>query len=139
MRNRAIIDSGFLYATVDKRDVNHDRVVTVLTGLTDKILLPVPVIVETSYLIYARLGHSAMRRFVQQVKASPLEVVSIIPTDLSRIDELLVQYADLELDFVDAAITAIAERLEIQRILTVDQRDFRAIRPQHCSYFEILP
>jgi hypothetical protein len=26
-----------------------------------------------------------------------------------------------------------------QSILTVDQRDFRAIHPNHCAYFEILP
>ena len=50
------------------------------------------------------------------------------------------QYADMQLDFVDATVTAIAERLEdIRRILTVDQRDFRAIRPVHCTHFEVLP
>ncbi len=95
--------------------------------------------VETSYLIHARLGHSTMRLFVQQLKGSPLELVSMLKTDFLRIHELLTQYADMELDLVDASIAALAERLTIQRILTVDQRDFRAIRPKHCSYFDILP
>lgn len=49
------------------------------------------------------------------------------------------QYADAKLDFVDAIIAAIAERLNITRILTLDQRDFRLIRPRHCEAFEILP
>jgi hypothetical protein len=40
---------------------------------------------------------------------------------------------------VDASITAVAERLDITRILTLDQRDFRIIRPRHCDYFELLP
>jgi hypothetical protein len=139
MRNKAILDSGFLYATIDKGDVNHSRVVKVLTMLTDDILLPVTILVETNYLIHSRLGHSAMRRFVQQLEKSPLQFVSVTNGDIVRISELLSEYADLDLDFVDASIVSIAERLQIQRILTVDQRDFRIIRPKHCLYFNILP
>lgn len=139
MRKKALLDSGFLYATVDKGDVNHARVVQVLTSLTDDIVLPVTILVETSYLIQARLGHAAMRRFVEQLKESPFRFVSVSNADVARITGLLTQYADLELDFVDASIVTIAERLDIQRVLTVDQRDFRAIRPKHCPYFDILP
>lgn len=139
MRNKAVLDSGFLYAIIDKGDVNHSRVGKVLTMLTDDIILPVIILVETSYLIHSRLGHSAMRRVVQQLEESPLQFVSVTKVDMIRISELLKQYADLELDFVDASVASIAERLHIQRILTVDQRDFRTIRPKHCLYFTILP
>ena len=58
---------------------------------------------------------------------------------LVRVHELLQQYASIELDFVDASITALAERLNIRQILTVDARDFHIIRPRHCDYFDILP
>jgi uncharacterized protein len=34
---------------------------------------------------------------------------------------------------------ALAERLNITRVLTLDRRDFQMIRPKHCSGFEILP
>ncbi|MFN4862237.1 MAG: VapC toxin family PIN domain ribonuclease, partial [Pseudanabaena sp.] len=44
-----------------------------------------------------------------------------------------------QLDFVDAVIVAIAERLRITRVLTLDRRDFSIMRPRHCDYFEILP
>ena len=139
MRTKAILGTGFLYATVDRGDVNAARVRRVLAELTDDILLPVTILVETSYLIQARLGHAAMRQFVRQLQGSSLQLVSLTAADFARIDELLTQYADLELDFVDASVVTIAERLRIQRILTVDQRDFRAIRPKHCAYFDILP
>ena len=135
MRNTVLLDTGF----VDKGDVNAPRVRRVLTDLTDDILLPVTILVETSYLIQARLGHAAMRLFVRQLQGSSLQLTSLMTADFARIDEILTQYADLELDFVDASVVAIAERLRIQRILTVDQRDFRAIRPKHCPYFDILP
>ena len=59
--------------------------------------------------------------------------------DLSRAVKLLDEYADARLDFVDATIVAIAERLNIRRILTLDRRHFRIIRPHHCEAFELLP
>lgn len=34
---------------------------------------------------------------------------------------------------------AIAERLNITRILTLDRRDFQMIRPKHCVSFELFP
>ncbi|MCZ7672846.1 MAG: hypothetical protein M5U34_39850 [Chloroflexi bacterium] len=65
--------------------------------------------------------------------------IALTPPDLMRINNLLTQYGDAELDFVDAAIVTLAERYHVRQILTVDRRDFLIIRPQHCAYFEILP
>jgi uncharacterized protein len=59
--------------------------------------------------------------------------------DLLRVHQLLEQYADSQLDFTDAAIVAIAERLDITRVYTLDRRDFSIIRPSHCDYFGLLP
>jgi predicted nucleic acid-binding protein len=36
-------------------------------------------------------------------------------------------------------LVAIAERLNITQVLTLDQRHFRLFRPQHCDAFDILP
>jgi len=135
-----LIDSGFLYATLDKSDRHHERAKDVISSLSSEIIiLPTIVLVEVSYLLGARIGHHAIQTFVAQMKESPLEFVCIQQLDLVRIHELLQIYANVELDFVDASITALAERLDIKRILTVDARDFRIIRPRHCDYFDILP
>jgi len=80
-----------------------------------------------------------MRQFVATVQDSPFQLETITKADIRRIYELLEQYSDINLDFVDASITALAERLKVRQILTVDHRDFRIIRPSHCDYFEILP
>lgn len=136
----SLIDSGFLYATLDKSDQNHQRVIEVLPNLThEMIILPIVVLVEVAYLLQSKLGHKAMRQFILTLEKSPFEFEPITKADTNRIYEILKKYGDNELDFVDASITAIAERLNIQRILTVDQRDFRTIRPKHCNYFEIIP
>jgi predicted nucleic acid-binding protein len=62
-----------------------------------------------------------------------------VPEDYLRSGEILRQYADANLDFVDALTVATAERLNITRLLTLDRRDFQLIRPKHCSRFELLP
>jgi uncharacterized protein len=59
--------------------------------------------------------------------------------DFSRAIEVMRQYQDAELDFVDACLTAMAERLNITQIATFDRRDFSMIRPKHTPYFELLP
>ena len=139
-RMTMLIDSGFLYATVDRSDKHHKRVVELLPELSGQIMiLPVPALVENSYLLQGRLGHQEMRQFLAKLIDAPIQLETIIKDDLCRIHELLEEYRDAQLDFVDASITALAERLNIQTILTVDQRDFRIIRPSHCTYFEILP
>ena len=134
----ALIDTGFLYATLDKGDQNHRRVTNTLTDLTDDLLLPTIVLVELTYLLQARLGHAAMRLFIRRLEHSPLQFEVVTKADVPRIYELLDLYADMHLDFVDAAIVTLAERLNIRRILTVDG-DFRVVRPKHCDYFDILP
>jgi predicted nucleic acid-binding protein len=59
--------------------------------------------------------------------------------DVMRVAEILEDYGDTRIDFVDATVMAVAERYGITKILTLDQRDFRLFRPKDCDSFEILP
>jgi uncharacterized protein len=99
----------------------------------------VTVLPEICYLLDSRLGHAAMRKFVTRLRSSAMRIEPLIDSDLSRAAEILRQYADARVDFVDATIVAIAERLNVTRVLTVDHRHFRLIRPKHCAAFELLP
>jgi hypothetical protein len=80
-----------------------------------------------------------MRRFVSSITPDAVQVEPVIPEDLVRVHRILEQYADNQLDFTDAAIVAIAERLGITRVYTLDRRDSSIIRPRHCDYFELFP
>ena len=76
---------------------------------------------------------------MESLSTTDLTLESPTQEDYSRSAELLKQYADASLDFVDALIAAMAERLNITRLLTLDRRDFQLIRPKHCPTFELLP
>lgn len=134
-----IADTGFLFALGNVRDVHHDRALDIARTLSDTIILPVTVLPEICYLLDSRLGHDVMREFLIRLQAGPMLIEPVSKTDLPRVSEILDQYADARIDFVDATVVALAERLGITRILTTDQRHFRLFRPRHCTASEILP
>ena len=134
-----LLDTSFLFALTNRKDRNYTRVLNIAQTINETLVLPTVVLPEVCYLIASRLGHQAMRRFLSELSTSNTRLESLRPADLHRVNEILDQYADSQLDFVDATIVAIAERENITRILTLDRRDFTIIRPQHCSYFDLLP
>jgi predicted nucleic acid-binding protein len=127
----AILDTSFLFALTDQSDRNHQRALAVAQSVNEPLVLPVVVLPEVCYLITSRLGHQAMRSFVSSIRPDVVQVESVTTKDLVRVHEILEQY--------DAAIVAIAERLNITRVYTLDRRDFAIIRPSHCDYFELFP
>ncbi len=134
-----LLDTSFLFALADASDRHHARVLDVARNLTASLILPLPVLPEVCYLLASRLGHAVMRRFLHELAASDTVLEPLDRADLRRISEILDQYADSRLDFVDAAMIAIAERRDVTCILTLDRRDFTMVRPRHCTHFEIFP
>jgi predicted nucleic acid-binding protein len=134
-----LLDTSCLFALADASDRHHTRVLGVAHSLNEPLILPLPVLTEITYLLASRLGHAAMRRFLAELAASDTILESIDRVDLHRIGEILEQYADSQLDFVDAAIITIAERRQVTRIWTLDRHDFLMVRPRHCAHFEVLP
>lgn len=135
----AILDTSFLFALTNQSDRNHQRVLAIAQNVSEPLVLPAVVLPEVCYLIASRLGHQAMCRFVSSMTLDAVQVEPITSEDLVRVHQILEQYADNQLDFTDAAIVTIAERLNVTRVYTLDRRDFSIIRPSHCDYFELLP
>jgi predicted nucleic acid-binding protein len=135
----AILDTSFLLAMSNPNDTNHQQVINVARKLREPLILPISVLPEICYLLASRVNHAAMRQFLQQLTKSETILEIIDYADLKRVNEILQQYSDSRLDFVDATIVAIAERRNITRILSLDRRDYTMIRPKHCPFFELLP
>lgn len=71
--------------------------------------------------------------------AGELAVAELTITDYTRSVELVRRYADLGLGLVDASVVAIAERLNVVTIATLDRLHFTVVRPAHCDAFELIP
>jgi predicted nucleic acid-binding protein len=61
------------------------------------------------------------------------------PADCARMADLVQTYADFPLGTTDAAVLALAERLNITEIATLDRRHFAAVRPSHVTALTLLP
>ncbi|HET6859230.1 MAG TPA: hypothetical protein VFH94_19350 [Streptomyces sp.] len=48
-------------------------------------------------------------------------------------------YADFPLGTVDASVVAVAERLGLQEVATIDRRHFSAVRPKHVRALTLVP
>jgi uncharacterized protein len=65
--------------------------------------------------------------------------VELITADYGRMAELVERYHDLPLGTSDASVIALAERLDVEEIATLDLRHFRVVRPRHVQTFTLLP
>lgn len=135
----AIVDTSFLVSLTNPNEIHHESCAMLARNLQERLVVPYVVLPEATYLIYKYQGHHVMRRFMQQMMHPAWNFEPLQSSDLVHISATLEKYADLNLDFVDAAIVAIAERLGISRVLTLDRRDFLVIRPSHCDAFTLLP
>lgn len=134
-----IADTGFLVALVFENDRHHGSVVEVVRTLHEPVILPNVALTEIAYLVQREQGIRVTARFMAQLKNMGMQIECPDSVDYTRAAEIMNGYADAGLDFVDTVIVAMAERLNIRKVLTVDKRHFAIVRPRHCPYFEILP
>ena len=134
-----ICDTGGIYALYDADDAYHESVKAAVDAEAGPLVLPVVLLAEIDYLLITRLGVDAAIDFLESVELGAFTLSDLTAEDVTRCLELVRQYHDLPLGIADAAVVATAERLRVQRILTVDHRHFRTVRPQIFDYFILLP
>lgn len=134
-----MVDAGPLYAYVDADDRHHARCLRLLETHSGPLLVPHLVITEVAYLLGTRLGAEAEARFMGDLASGAFVVEPVHPQDWLRIAELVARYRDLSLGSVDASIVALAERLNLSTIATLDRRHFSTVRPTHVTAFHLLP
>ncbi len=101
--------------------------------------MPEVVLAEAGYLIGKLAGQQAEIAFVRQMATDRIALQGLGTEDLHRMADLMATYVELRLGVVDTAVVAIAERLQVRTIATIDHRDFSVVRPRHASHFELLP
>ena len=134
-----IIDSSFLVALYDGSEVHHRKAYDFAANRTEAMLVPDLVLPEVSFLLRRNLGYANSLNFFDFFKHNSVRLVPVIMQDLARVYEIGQDYADARFDLVDCCIMAMAERLNVTRIATLDRRDFSIFRPGHCDFLELLP
>ncbi|GAA0384653.1 type II toxin-antitoxin system toxin ribonuclease C26 [Microbispora corallina] len=134
-----LVDTGVLYAAIDRSDAYHSVSARLLSTLPGRLLVPTTVLVETSWHVEKNLGGKAEAAFLASLAQGELELTELLPDDLHRASELVETYVELRLGLVDASVVALAERLGVHQVATVDRRHFTVIRPCHVAALTLLP
>lgn len=104
-----------------------------------RLIIPAPVTAEVDYLLRRRVGVAAARAFLDDIARGRLEVVGLSADEHESVRRLDEQYADLGLGLADASVVVLAHRFQTTRLLTLDQRHFRAVRAITGEPFVLLP
>ena len=137
MSDVVLIDAGPLVALIDRSDDWHEGCRDAFETLNETLLTVWPVLAEASHLL--RSSNIAQSALLRMVERATVKLASLEREDLPRMNELMQKYQDLQMDLADAALVRVAEREQINRVFTIDRKDFETYRPARISRFRILP
>lgn len=134
-----IADTGPLVALYDAQDRHHEAVRALLQKGQGAMLVPAPILTEVDYLLRKFLGVDAALDFLAGFRAGSFTYEAQTRADLERCAEIMSEYRTADIGLADASIVALAERRNVYRVLTIDERDFRLLRPRSGQAFTLLP
>lgn len=134
-----VLDTSGLLAALDVRAKQHRAARQVIEESRTPPLLSPFVLAELDYLVSVRLGPHAMLPVLRDVEEGAYELVTIDPTDVAEARKVVERYPDQAVGLTDASLAVVAARHKTTRLLTLDERHFRVIRPLWGDTFALLP
>jgi len=127
-----VVDAGPLIALFDRDDRHHRQAVEFVRTCRSRLITNLPVLTEATFLL--RFSVDAQKNLLWWAQRS-LEIDQGTSTDVPRIIALLEKYRDLPADFADVSLLALAERLSVSRVASIDS-DFAIYRLSGKRRFE---
>jgi predicted nucleic acid-binding protein len=134
-----ILDTSGLLAAIDASQTHHRAAAAALRQVEAPRVLSPFVLAELDYLLATRVSRTAEQALLGQVAAGVYQLESFDAADVARANEILDQYADLDLGLADASLIVLSERHDVLDLLTLDERHFRAARGPGGKPFRIIP
>ncbi len=135
----AIVDAAPIVAAADVRDPNRESVQRVLREEEGELILPAQVSAEIDYLLRTRIGQRSSAAFLGDLARRRFLVACLDPEEYQDVMALDRRYADLGPGLADLSIVVLAKRFECRRLISFDERDFRAMTPLQGGTFKLLP
>jgi predicted nucleic acid-binding protein len=137
-----VVDTSAVLASLDEAYAEHDAIAAILTSEIGPLIVSPMVVAEADYMLYTRLGAAAAHRFAADVAAEAYELPEWTAGDHAVVLDVISRNSDDSnyIGVTDAANVVLADRYRTTRLLTLDQRHFRRLRPLWgADYFTILP
>lgn len=134
-----VLDAAPLVTLADAKEPQLETLLKIRGDEEGALVLPAPVAAEVDYLLGVRFGEAARRAFLSDLAAGRYDVACLEAGDYQQVAEIESRYADLGLGLADCSILVVADRHATRRLLTFDERHFRAVTPLQGGAFELLP
>jgi predicted nucleic acid-binding protein len=134
-----IVDAGPLYGQADARNPGHELIIRSLDAESGRLVVSPFAAAEADYLILGRLGVEVELAVLDDLASGTFHVPSLTVDELTSTKDVARQYRSLEIGLADASMVVLAARFRTTRILTFDERHFRAITPLQGGSFTLLP
>ncbi len=134
----AIVDAGPLVSLMTPSP-DAPKIMAALRRERGLLIVPAPVTAEVDYLLSREAGVDASRAFIEDVAAGRFLVGCLEPEEYAVILDLSRRYAALSPGLANLSIVVLAHRFQTHRVLTIDQRHFRAMVALDGKPFTLLP
>jgi len=132
-----LVDAGPLVALVDASDQHHGACGATLRDLREPMGSVWPAVTEALYLLQdLPQGQDGV---LEMLTRGVVRLLALGQEDVPRIKELMAKYRDQPMDLADAALVRVAERDGLDRVFTVDRRDFAVYRIGGRKAFRVIP
>ncbi len=133
-----LVDTSGLLVLLDRAAAQHEACVAAASAETRLVVSPF-VLAEADYLVTRRIGVAAAVELLRDVAGGAYELAVFTAADVEAALTVLERYEDLEVGLADASLVVLADRFETARVLTFDERHFRALRWRSRRHFRLVP
>ncbi len=134
-----ICDTSGLVAAYSASDKRRDQVAETLSSDSGPLVLSPFVLAEVDYLLDTRASVQDELKILSDVATGTYQLAEFGSADVARAAALVERYQDLDIGLADASIVILAARYRTTRLLTLDEKHFRVIRPLNGGSFVLLP
>jgi len=119
---KAIADTGFVVAFLNRDDRYHDWASELGRGVSDPLLTCEAVLAETAFQV------ESVGRVLALLQDGFLKVAFELTKNIEEVVALAERYRDRTPDLADLCLIRMSELYENLPVLTVDEKDFRVYR-----------
>ena len=136
---KTLLDTGFLIGLFSQKDAHHKACVAFMADYRGEMVTCWAAITETTHFLSHLQQRDLMNMLSQYVEAKLLRIENPPQQAVMALWQLMDKYEDLPMDFCDASLVYLATALKIDRIATIDRRDFTVYRlPNNKKFTHVL-
>jgi predicted nucleic acid-binding protein len=132
-----LLDTGPIVAFFDASDDFYQICIDILKKIKEPLITTWPVLTEAFYL----LGFSwkAQDNLWEFILRGGVKIFSLDLKMQARCRELMKKYKNLPMDMADGSLVVLAESKNLQKVFTLDHKDFKIYRFAKDKKFKLLP